>query len=79
MRSGWFADLTVQQLAYDGGQDLVDVVAETAKDGKEGVAGGASHRAASEAAIGFLVSDFWPNGAAVAEIGDQLGLSLIHI
>lgn len=54
------------------GQDLSDVMAAGANCGKEGVADGVFQRASRQAAVGFHVADFCFDGAAAAEICDQL-------
>ena len=54
------------------GEDLADVVAAGAEDREDGVSGGAFQGASAEAAIGFHRADFRLDGAAAAEIGDEL-------
>ena len=54
------------------GEDLSYVVSAGAEDGEEGIPDGAPQRASRQAAIGFHVTDFGLDGAAAAEVGDQL-------
>jgi hypothetical protein len=53
------------------GEDLSDVVAAGAEDGKEGVAECAFQRASRQAAISFHVADLGFDGAATTEVCDQ--------
>ena len=55
------------------GQDLADVVAAGAENGKYGVANGAFQGASRQAAVGFHVSDLGLDGASAAEVRDQFG------
>ena len=54
------------------GQDLADIVSAGAEHGKEGIPDGAFERAARETAVGFHVTNFGLDGAAAAEVGNQL-------
>ena len=53
------------------GQDLPDVVAAAAEDGKNGIAESAFEGATCKAAVGFHAADFSFDGAVAARVGDE--------
>jgi hypothetical protein len=54
------------------GEDLADVVATATEHGEEGIADGSLQGTSGEATVGFHVADLCLDGAAAAEVSDQL-------